>query len=130
MLCAIIQTPSSMTKQAALSIITFFLIGFGLTFSFSKLPAISFYSVDIKDILCGFGPLISGLICYKLFSTPTTYSIFGTQPLKVWLIVLISAMTFILTNSKGSFGFNILFVVTQIIYCFGEEFGWRHYSTA
>ena len=116
-----------MTKQTALSIITFFIIAFGLTFAFSKFPSIPFYSVDIKDILCGFGPLISGLICYKVFATPTNYSIIGTQPLKVWLIVFISATTFILTNSKSSFRFNLLFALTQIIYCFGEEFGWRHY---
>jgi hypothetical protein len=117
---------SYMTKQTALSIITFFVIAFGLTFEFSKLPAILFYSVDIKDFLCGFGPLISGLVCYKLFSTTTTYSI-GTQPLKIWVIVIISAITFSLTNSKNSFGFNLLFALSQIIYCFGEEFGWRHY---
>ncbi|PZU79590.1 MAG: hypothetical protein DI529_17415 [Chryseobacterium sp.] len=117
-----------MTKQTALNIITFFAIAFGLTFAFNKLPPMLFYSVDIKDIICGFGPLISGLICYKLFATSTTtYSIFGAQPLKVGLIVLISITTFIFTNSKSSFGFNILFVLTQIIYCFGEEFGWRHY---
>lgn len=116
-----------MAKQTVLSIITFSVIAFGLTFAFSNLPVISFYSVDVKDILCGFGPLMGGLICYKLFSTPTTYSLFGSQPRKVWFIVLISALTFILTNSKGSFGFNVLFVVSQLIYCFGEEFGWRHY---
>ncbi|MBS1774670.1 MAG: CPBP family intramembrane metalloprotease [Bacteroidetes bacterium] len=116
-----------MTKQTALSIITFFVIAFGLTFAFSKLPPIPFYSIDIKDILCGFGPLISGVICYKFFATPTNYSISGTQPLKALLIIFITATTFILTNSKSSFGFNILFALTQIIYCFGEEFGWRHY---
>jgi Type II CAAX prenyl endopeptidase Rce1-like len=126
-LAAIIKKSSNMTKQTAFSIITFFVIAFGLTFAFSKLPAIPFYSVDIKDILCGFGPLISGLVCYKLFSTSTTYSIGGTQPIKIWLIVIISTITFILTNSKNSFGFNLLFALTQIIYCFGEEFGWRHY---
>jgi membrane protease YdiL (CAAX protease family) len=116
-----------MTKQTALSIITFFVIAFGLTFAFSKLPQLSFLADRHKDILCGFGPLISGLICYKLFATPTSYSINGKQPLKVWLIVFISAITFILTNSKSSLGFNLLFALTQIIYCFGEEFGWRHY---
>lgn len=116
-----------MTKNIFFSIITFFVIAFGLTFVFSKLPHISFYSIDIKDILCGFGPLLSGLICYKLFATPTNYSINGVQPLKVWLITIILAVTFIFTNSKSSLGFNLLFVLTQLIYCFGEEFGWRHY---
>ncbi len=77
-----------MTKQTPLSIITFFIIAFGLTFAFSKLTTIPFYSVDIKDILCGFGPLISAIICYKLFATPTTFSMGGTQPAKTWLIVL------------------------------------------
>lgn len=116
-----------MTKKSALSILTFFAIALGLTFVLSKCPTISFYSVDLKDILCGFGPLISGLICYRLFATSTTYSTAGTQPQKVWLIVLISATTFILTNSKKDFSFNLLFILTQILYCFGEEFGWRHY---
>jgi len=121
------RNTENMKTQTTLSIITFFVIAFGLTFAFSKLPAIPFYSVDIKDILCGFGPLISGLICYKLFATPTKYSISGKQPLKAGLIVFISATTFILSNSKSSFSFNLLFALTQIIYCFGEEFGWRHY---
>jgi membrane protease YdiL (CAAX protease family) len=116
-----------MTKQNSLSIITFFTIAFGLTFAFSKLTTIPFYSVDIKDILCGFGPAISGIICYKLFPTPTTYSVSGTQPTKIWLIFFISVTIFVLTNSKNSLGFNILFVLTQVIYCFGEEFGWRHF---
>jgi len=43
-----------MSKQTGLSIIKFFAIAFALTFAFSKLPAIPFYSVDIKDILGGF----------------------------------------------------------------------------
>lgn len=116
-----------MTKQTILSIITFFAIAFGLTFAFSQLPPILFSSVDIREMLCGFGPLISGLICYQLFKTPTTYSIGGTQPLKTWFIVIITATTFMLTNTKSNFSFNFLFVLSQLIYCFGEEFGWRHY---
>ncbi len=116
-----------MTKRTILSITSFFLMAFGLTFLISQLPTIMFFSVDLKDILCGFGPLISGLICYQLFKTTTTYSIGGTQPLKAWLIVIISATTYILTNSKNGFGMNVFMAATQIIYCFGEEFGWRHY---
>ena len=101
-----------MTKQTILSIITFTAIAFGLTFAFSKIPAISFYSVDIKEIICGFLPLINVLICYKFFATPTTYSISGTQPLKVWLIVFIAATTLLPTNTRKSFEFNFIFLIT------------------
>jgi membrane protease YdiL (CAAX protease family) len=115
-----------MNKQTTLSIITFFVLAFAISFVFSKLPVFSYQSINSKDIICGFGPLISGLICYQIFKTPTTYSITGSQPLKAWLVVLVAGVTFVLTT-KGDLGFNLIFFVSQIIYCFGEEFGWRHY---
>jgi membrane protease YdiL (CAAX protease family) len=116
-----------MNKQIAFPILTFFVLAFGLTFAFSLLPNIPLGNIDIKDILCGFGPLLSGLICYGIFKTPTTYTITGTPPAKSILIVLIAAATFLLTHTKGGLAVNLFFVVSQIIYCFGEEFGWRHY---
>jgi membrane protease YdiL (CAAX protease family) len=116
-----------MTKRTAVSIFTFFVLAFGLTYGFSSLPSIPVATVDLRDILCGFGPLLSGLICYRIFKTPTTYSATGAQPMKTWLIVLASASTFILTNTKDGFTYNVLFAVSQIVYCFGEEFGWRHF---
>lgn len=118
-------------------IFTFFLIAFGLTFAFNHLPAIPvyavdlkstiFYTVDLKDIICGFGPLISGLTCYKIFKTKTDYSIGGTQPIKAWISVIACIVTFLFTNKTHSIAPNLLIISTQLIYCFGEEFGWRHY---
>lgn len=106
---------------------TFFLLAFAISFAFSKLPAMPLFSIDLRDVLCGFGPLLGGLICYRLFDTSTRYSVGGSQPIKAWGIVLLSALTFIFTNSKSSLSANLLFAVSQIVYCFGEEFGWRHY---
>ncbi|MEJ7625884.1 MAG: CPBP family glutamic-type intramembrane protease [Ferruginibacter sp.] len=116
-----------MNKQIAVSILTFFLIAFILTFAFSQLPLLMLYSVNITEILCGAGPLISGLLCYKIFKTPTTYSLDGKQPIKSWLLVIVSVITFMLTNTRSSFSSNLVFAITQLLYCFGEEFGWRHY---
>lgn len=116
-----------MTKQITISIISFFLLAFILTYACSKLPTIIILTVDVKDMLCGFGPLLSGIICYIIFRTPTKFSIGGTQPLKALLIVFITVITFMITSTKHSFWFNIIYILSQLIYCFGEEFGWRHY---
>ena len=49
-------------------VVIFFAIAFGLTFLASQLPNPAVGAVA-KLLLCGFGPLVSGLICYRLLKT-------------------------------------------------------------
>lgn len=116
-----------MRTYSVLPIAAFFVLAFAISFGFGLLPKLIYLSVDFRDILCGFGPLLAGLICYAVFKTPTRFSIGGTQPTKAWGILLITAITFLITNTKASLTTNLLIVSSQLVYCFGEEFGWRHY---
>lgn len=116
-----------MNQKTTVSIVTFAVLAGLLTFLASRLPAISVSTIDLREILCGFGPLVSGLICYRLFGTPTTYSVVGGQPLKVWGISLVVALICLVTTPGDNKGATALMIVSQLLYCFGEEFGWRHY---
>ena len=117
-----------MNKSRLLSIIVYFLGAFGLTFAFSQLPELRVATIDCKDILCGWGPLISGLVCYQLFEVPNQYdiSLSGAKPYLTWGIVGLALLLPFITIHAGSKTI-ISSVVTQFIYSFGEEFGWRHY---
>lgn len=119
-----------MTKRNLLQALTFFAIAFGLTFIFNRfLSHIDFAGIDIKLILVGFGPLLSGLICYKAFNTSNNYqiSLSGISPVITFSVVGIAVILPLLFINKFSKETIIISMITQIIYSFGEEFGWRHY---
>ncbi len=116
-----------MTKSTTLHILTFFGLAFGLTFAFSKLPPIILYAIDFREMLCGMGPLLGGLVCYQIYGISTSYSVAGTQPIKIWAMVGLVSFTFLLTNTGTSLSTSLPFMLSQMLYCFGEEYGWRHY---
>lgn len=118
-----------MNKSKLLSIIVYFLGAFGLTFAFSQLPELRVATIDCRDILCGWGPLFSGLLCYQLFKVPNQYyiSLNGAKPYLTWGIVLVALLLPFLTIYTLSKEAILMSVVSQFVYSFGEEFGWRHY---
>lgn len=83
----------------------------------------------MKDILCGWGPLLSGLICYKVFNVSNQYriSLNGAKPYLTWSIVFLALLLPFLTINTVSKRAILISVVSQFMYSFGEEFGWRHY---
>ncbi len=118
-----------MNKRRLLSIGVYFLGAFGLTFLFSQLPKLMLGGIDVKDILCGWGPLLSGLICYKVFSVPNQHkiSLSGAKPYLTWSLVFLALLLPFLTSYTVSKRTILISVASQFIYSFGEEFGWRHY---
>lgn len=118
-----------MAKDSVLPILVYFFGAFALTFAFSKLPELKVGAIDCKDILCGWGPLLSGLACYRLFKVPNQYiiSFNGAKPYITWGIVVLALSIPFLTISTASTKTIFSSVVSQFIYSFGEEFGWRHY---
>lgn len=118
-----------MDRRNVRSIGVYFLGAFGLTFLFSRLPEFSLGTIDVKEILCGWGPLLSGLICYKVFNVPNQYriSLNGAKPYLTWGIVLLALLLPFLTIHTVSKTTILSAVTSQFIYSLGEEFGWRHY---
>lgn len=116
-----------MKNSAYLPIITFSVLAFLFSYTLNKVPFPSPSGIDLRDIACGFGPLLSGHLCYLLFKTPTTYSVDGKQPLLAWGIVLTATLTFVLTSTGQPLIASLRYAGLQLLYCFGEEFGWRHY---
>jgi hypothetical protein len=119
-----------MTKIKLLQSLAFFAIAYGLTFIFNRfLPQINLSGIDIKLIIVGFGPLLSGLICYQIFKTQNNYQIsfIGVRPVITYAIIGIAILLPILLITKVSKEIIIFSIITQFIYSFGEEFGWRHY---
>jgi hypothetical protein len=110
-------------------IIIFFSIAFGLTFLAAQVPALAVGSFNIKLLLCGFGPLLSGLICYRLLRTKNTVgtSLFGTRPVFSVTVCIVPIATYCLTQSKYDLTVILVYPLTQLVYCYGEEYGWRHY---
>ncbi len=119
-----------MIKNKLFQSLTFFVIAFGLTFLLDKyLPEISYLGIQIKLILVGLGPLLSGLICYKIFETKNEYQItlHGIRPIITYSIIAIAVLLPLFLIKKVSKETIIISIITQFIYSFGEEFGWRHY---
>ena len=118
-----------MNKGKLLPIIVYFLGACSLTFAFSQLPKLTLGAIDCKDILCGWGPLFSGLVCYQLFKIPNQYTISlnGARPYLTWGIVFLALLLPFLTINTVSKTTIFSSVVSQFVYSFGEEFGWRHY---
>ena len=118
-----------MNKSKLLPIIVYFLGAFGLTFVFNQLPKYSIGPVDCTAILCGWGPLFSAFACYHFFRLPNEYAISlkGTRPYLTWGIVFLALMLPALTDKTASKTMILPPIVSQFVYSFGEEFGWRHY---
>ncbi len=119
-----------MTKSKFLQSLIFFAIAFILTFIFNRfLPELSILGIDLKLIIVGFGPLLSGLFCYQIFNTANEYQISfsGIRPAITYTIVGIAVLLPLLLITKQSKATIIFSIITQFIYSLGEEFGWRHY---
>ena len=110
-------------------VVIYFAIAFGLTFLASQLPDLAIGACNIKLLLCGFGPLVSGLICYQLLKTKNAIgvSLLGTRPVFSVAVCIVPLATLCLTQTKHDLTVILVYAVTQFVYCFGEEFGWRHY---
>ncbi len=107
----------------------YFAIAFGLTYLASQLPNLAISTPEIKLLLCGFGPLVSGLVCYRLLKTGNAIgvSLLGTRPVFSVAVCIVPLATFCLTQPKPELTVTLVYALTQFVYCFGEEFGWRHY---
>lgn len=107
----------------------FFVIAFGLTFAASQLPELAVGKFSINLLLWGSGPLLSGLLCYQLLKTKNTLGItlLGTRPLFSLLVCIVPLITVCFTQTKHDLWVIFLYMMIQLVYCFGEEFGWRHY---
>ncbi len=110
-------------------VVIYFAIAFGLTSLASQLPDLAIGTVHIKLLLCGFGPLVSGLICYRLLKTRNAIgiSLLGTRPVFSVAVCIVPLTTVCLTQTKYDLTVILVYALTQFVYCFGEEFGWRHY---
>ena len=110
-------------------VVIFFAIAFGLTFLASQLPDLAIGTFNIKLLLCSFGPLVSGLICYQLLKTKNAIgvSLLGTRPVFSVAVCIVPLATLCLTQTKHDLTVILVYFLAQFVYCFGEEFGWRHY---
>lgn len=117
-------------KQLVLPIFVFALLAFAFSWAVNQfLPALTWFDIDVKEIMTGFGPALSGLICYRIFGIPNTFklSLVGTKPAVVGGIVFLSLLLpVLLSHQADKVGMTGL-VLSQFIYTLGEEFGWRHY---
>ena len=118
-----------MNRVSVLPIAVYFSGAFGLTYVFNQLPELILLSIDVKEILCGWGPLLSGLICYQLFKVPNHYHITlnGVRPYLALGIVLLALSLPLVTIRSGSKVTLLTTIISQFLYSFGEEVGWRHY---
>jgi hypothetical protein len=116
-------------SNKARDVVIYFAIAFGLTFLASQLPDLAIGACNIKLLLCGFGPLVSGLICYQLLKTKNAIgvSLLGTRPVFSVAVCIVPLATLCLTQTKHDLTVILVYAVTRFVYCFGEEFGWRHY---
>ncbi len=110
-------------------IIIYFVIAFGMTYLAGQLPDLALGAFDLKLLLCGFGPLVGGLICYRLLKTRNAIriSLLGTRPVFSAIVCMVPIATICLTQTKHDLSVILVYALTQFTYCFGEEFGWRHY---
>jgi membrane protease YdiL (CAAX protease family) len=119
---------SAIMSKKLRDVAIFFAIAFGLTSLASQLPDLAIGTLNIKLHLCGFGPLVSGLICYRLPKTRNAIgvSLLGTR--SAFSVAVCLPLTAVcLTQTKHDLTVVLVYALTQFVYCLGEEFGWRHY---
>jgi membrane protease YdiL (CAAX protease family) len=109
------------------NIVVFFVVAFGLTFCANQMPDLAYG--NFKLVLCGFGPLVSGLLCYQFLKTKNAVgiSLLGTQPVLSVAVCIVPLVTFCLTQTEHELTLVLSYFFAQSLYCFGEQFGWRHY---
>jgi hypothetical protein len=107
----------------------FFIVAYGLTLLASQLPPLAIGVFKLNLLLWGLGPLVSGLVCYRLLKTRNSLevSFLGPKPVLSITICIIPIATFCLTQTKNDLAVILVYALIQFAYCFGEEFGWRHY---
>ncbi len=112
-----------------IQLLTFFLLAFAFSFLANRLPLSSFKGLDIKTILCGMGPLLSGILCYRIFKQPNSQKITigGNRPYLAYGVLLIAAsLPYLFSHAAGKQVLS-LSIFSNLVYCAGEEFGWRHF---
>lgn len=117
-------------NQRVLPIAVFAFLAFAFSWAVNQfMPAFIWHGVDFKEIMTGFGPALSGLVCYRVFGTPNTVklSLIGSKPIVVYSITFLSLLLPILFMHKSNKLAFISLVLAQFAYTFGEELGWRHY---
>lgn len=116
-------------KKKLRDVVIYFAIAFALTYLASQLPDLAIGTFNIKLLLCSFGPLVSGLICYRLLKTRNAIgvSLLGTRPVFSVAVCIVPLITVCLTQTKHDLTVILAYALTQFVYCFGEEYGWRHY---
>ncbi len=116
-------------RSMSRDIATFFALAFGLSYLGSRLPEMAIGAWNFRLILCGFGPLVSGLVCYRAFKVRNELqiSLLGTRPEISAVVCLTPLVVLFVTQSKAGPLAVLSYFMAQLIYCFGEQFGWRHY---
>ncbi len=109
--------------------IVFYVIAFVVTYLAHKLPDYTFGSFSLNLLLCSCGPLLGGLVGYQLLKTKNVIgiSLLGTRPVFSCIVCVIPVVMLCVTQSKHDLSLILLFAAANFAYCFGEEFGWRHY---
>lgn len=118
-----------MQKKTLISVLTFFVLAVILTFLINQFPPVHIWKIDITPILCGFGPLLSGMLCYQLFKTENVHQVNfnGLRPGITYGILGVAVLLPLLFINRLSKEAVLISILTQFVYSFGEEFGWRHY---
>ena len=99
----------------------FFVLAFALTFALNQLPPFTVAGVDLKSIVCGFGPLLSGIVCYKFFRTPNTHriSVGGVKPALTYSLVALAVLLPLLHPTKMAKSALLVVLVSEMVYSFG-----------
>ncbi len=117
-------------KQPILPIVVFAFFAFAFSWAVNQFfPTLVYLGVDVKEVMTGCGPALSGLICYRVFGIPNTFklSLAGSKPIVVCSITFLSLLLPILLIHQSNKLALIGLVCSQFAYTLGEEFGWRHY---
>ncbi len=111
------------------TIAVFFVFAFCLSYAGSQLPDMTSGNWNIRLILCGCGPLVSGLVCYPAFKVRNELriSLLGTRPAVSAVVCITPLVVLFLTQGTAGPLAVLSYFMAQLTYCFGEQFGWRHY---
>lgn len=117
-----------MNRQTILAFVAFVVTSAALSFAFGLLPALQLYDVDLRATLCSLGPLLGGLLCYRLFDVPAAYSFAGhsTDLHPKWTLLGV-CLAFLIEHARQDLAYNLVWLFTGLLYAFGQEYGWRHY---
>ena len=90
---------------------TFFAFALGLSFVASLLPPFVIGNFDVRLVLCGFGPMAAGMLCYRLYRRKNALGItpLGTRPIVSLLVVAVALTVFSVTQSKHALGSVLTF---------------------